>query len=142
MLRIHMQTAQIKDDEARFIIRPEAEEQPALNRAVYDAIARMSTIFGTYMEPVTASTESSALALPQSFAFELSLNPRRLASNEQSLANAMFTYIVDSAIYSFYLANSASELVKIQLSAIETDTQNLEQLIFIKREPTYSQPNS
>ena len=140
-IKSHQQAETIADATVRYKIEAGTEKLEDIHQSINDAAADVAAVLRPFLTSLTV-TASANDNYDDSYAlaFMLDVTPRKQTALAKPLALAIHKYIVDATLEKFYRDVNSPELATLHSKMMEPDIGAIENLIYRRAKPTYTQP--
>jgi len=128
-IKSHQQAETIVDPTERYKVEAGTEKEDDIKQCIKDAAAEVCAVLRPFL------TSYSSLS------FTLDVTTRKETGLQGPLTDAIYAYIVDSAMAKFYRDVNRPTFAEQHLQHLPTDLAAIESLIYRRTKPTYTTPS-
>jgi len=127
------------EPEKRFHLQIGNDKKELVERFMLRASSDITNKLRRFMTPTYTAQANNAFSIPTNFEWTLSITERRTGCTVQALADACHAYIVNEVLKLYYESKDNADLAKFHSLAATDDMNTIDQLIYSKQPPIYSE---
>ena len=127
------------EPEKKYALQIGTDKMDMIERNLLRASSDVTNALRRFMTPDYTALGNNTRELPDNFEWTLSISERRTGCTVQALADACHGYIVNQVLMLYYENKKEEELAKYHGAVANDDMKTIEQLIYSKQPPIFSE---